>query len=74
MNTIKQILSKFRQQNPECGDYQSHIRNSFTTTGYLVKTTTGFTLGISDELMSDFQKGTVDTENLKRRVKIIRTS
>jgi len=73
MNTIKQILSKFSQQNPEYGEYQSHIRNTFTTTGFLVKTTTGFTLGISDELVTDFQKGNVDTENLKRRVKIIRT-
>lgn len=65
------IVSKASKLNPEFGEYKKHITDPFTQ-GINVLTTTDYTLGVSQELISDFEKGLVDDKTLVNRLKIKR--
>jgi len=67
--TLRQIITKASKLKPEYGDYKNHTPDPFTQ-GINIKTTTDYTLGVSKELISDFEKGLIDEKMIVNRLKI----
>ncbi len=70
-NTLKRIIAQATILKPEHGKYKSHKTDTFTQ-GINVLTTTDYTLGVSQELISDFEKGIIDNSTVVNRLKIKR--
>ena len=70
-NTLQAIIKELSVQNSKFGEYRDHNVDPFTQ-GINVNTTTNYTIGISKELVSDFENKMVDSETLEKRIKIKR--
>lgn len=72
MQTLIRIVHELSQSHPEFGHYKSHAKDA-NTQGFNVLTSKGYTLGISQELVSDFENNLVTGDDLQDRVKIKRS-
>lgn len=70
-STLRSIIAEASKTNPEYGEYKSHGTDPFSQ-GTNVLTTTGYTLGVPVELITDFPKGSVDNETIASRLIIKR--
>lgn len=66
-STLRAIINEASKTNPEYGEYKSHGTDPFSQ-GTNVLATTGYTLGVPGELITDFPKGAVDNETIADRL------
>ena len=67
--TLRRIISIANKVRPEFGEYVNYMNDPFTF-GINVLTTTSYTLGISKELIKDFENGLNDISTITNRIKI----
>lgn len=70
-NTLRAIIAEASKTKPEYGEYKNHGDDS-STQGINVSTSTGYTLGVSRELIKSYEEGSLDEDWIKR-IKIKRS-